>query len=523
MSISPITGRILAVNLLALGILVAGLLYLGEYRRSLIKSELAALRIQAEMFAVALAEGSNRADGPAARHFLAETVAQMVDRLVETTGARARVFSSDGGLVSDSDRLLGRRRMVQVEILPPPDEGTGFTGLLLDTYDALTGVLLGNDDLPPYQENPQQRASDYAEVIRALNGEGIGALRSAGASGMVLSVAVPVQRYKRVLGAVMLSKGSRSIDLAVFEVRRDILGVFAVSLAITVLLSLYLARTIARPLRRLAVAAERVRRGHHREHRIPDFAGRKDEIGELARGLKDMTETLWERMDAIESFAADVAHEIKNPLTSLRSAVETIARVKEPDQQRQLMTIIEEDVRRLDRLIGDISDFSRLDAELSRADPAPVDLEPMLAALADVHGAPANNGDDEGGIRVIVDREPQLVVPGLEASLSRVFHNLIGNAVSFSPPGGTVTITAAHRGGRVEISVEDEGPGIPEGSEDRIFQRFYTRRPDSEKFGTHSGLGLSISRQIVEAHGGTVFAENRDGGGARFVVRLPEK
>jgi len=236
-----------------------------------------------------------------------------------------------------------------------------------------------------------------------------------------------------------------------------------------------------------------------------------------------MTEALWSRMDAIEAFAADVSHEIKNPLTSLKSAVETAARLKDPEQQRKLMDVIQEDVERLDRLITDISDASRLDAELSRAEMAPVNISKMIATLADIH----THAGGENAPSLVVDAEDALLVPGMEDRLVQVFRNLIGNAVSFSPARGASIRLAAHRDGAFIIAtVQDQGPGIPEGKEQDIFNRFYTERPDSEDFGRHSGLGLSISKQIVEAHGGAIFAETVHDKhdqvlGARFTVRLP--
>jgi len=308
-------------------------------------------------------------------------------------------------------------------------------------------------------------------------------------------------------------------------VRRDILKVFGVVLVVTVLLSIYLAGTIARPLRRLALAAERVSHDRGRTQQIPDMSSRRDEIGELAGTLREMTEALWSRMDAIESFAADVAHEIKNPLTSLRSAVETAARLKDPEQQKKLMAIIADDVGRLDRLITDISDASRLDAELSRGEATVADISAMLAMLADIH-----NTTHEQGVQVKLERTDgrggPLNVLGQEGRLAQVFRNLISNAYSFSPDSGRITVTVSREGATVRVDVDDEGPGIPPGAEKRIFERFYTERPDKEKFGTHSGLGLNISAQIVEAHDGSLDAANRtdlSGNviGARFTVRLP--
>jgi two-component system sensor histidine kinase ChvG len=367
-------------------------------------------------------------------------------------------------------------------------------------------------------------------VQRALKGDMASAVRSEREAGMLLlSVAVPVQRYKQVLGAVLLSSDSTEIDQAIRSVRFEILKVFVIALGVTVLLSIYLAGTIARPIRRLAAAAERVRRGHGRHVLIPDFTRRGDEIGDLSGAFREMTNALWARMDAIEHFAADVAHEIKNPLTSLRSAVETAARVDDPHKQRRLLAVVLEDVQRLDRLITDISDASRLDAELSRLEFEPVMIGRMLGTLVDIYRSTAAERAPQltlslGGAAGTAAGD--LVVPGIESRLVQVFRNLIANAISFSPPGAVIHIAAQRQDDAVTVVIDDEGPGIPSGKLGAIFERFYTERPAGEKFGTHSGLGLSISKQIVEAHRGSIRAENRLGSdgrviGARFVVRLP--
>ena len=322
----------------------------------------------------------------------------------------------------------------------------------------------------------------------------------------------------------MLSSGSAEIEEELRTVRLELLRIFGVALLVTVLLSFYLAGTIARPIRRLAAAAERAR-GRRARVEIPDFTRRGDEIGDLSRSLREMTDALWQRMSAIESFAADVAHEIKNPLSSLRSAVETVARIEDPTNQRRLMAVILNDVQRLDRLITDISDASRLDAELGRLELEPVDIAAMLRALADVHDATRTNVSPRL-VLAIGKSERDLVVAGIETRLSQVFRNIIGNAISFSEPLGEIRLAARHDGRAVLVTVEDEGPGIPDEKLSAIFDRFYSERPHGEQFGTHSGLGLSISKQIVEAHRGTIWAENRkDAGGAtigaRFSVRLP--
>ena len=523
--LSPLTRRILTLNVLALAIPVVGLLYLDDYRANMVDSEIEALRTVGEMFAGALGSGGVASDPLGEERLSVETTRHMVRRLADASKSRARLFDRDGALLADSLRLTGPGGQIEIEVLPPERAKGPMGDLLAHLYDRVVGLLPEGHSLPLYHETAGQRVADYPEVGRALVGEAASAVRSDGAGGMVLSVAVPVQRYRQVLGALLLSTDGRRIDEAVRAVRFDILRVFGVALAVTVLLSLYLAGTIARPIHRLAEAAERVRHGQGRQTAIPDFGRRRDEIGDLAGALREMTEALWQRMDAIERFAADVAHEIKNPLTSLRSAVETVARIEDPGQQRKLMGIILDDVQRLDRLISDISEASRLDAELSRAETAPVDLASMLGALAGVHEATAG---DRHGPRLELDIAPHqnLRVRGIESRLAQVMGNLIGNAVSFSPPDGVIRLAAWRDGAFVRITVADDGPGIPPGKLAAIFDRFYSERPAGEKFGTHSGLGLSISKQIVEAQGGTIVAENRqdEAGrilGARFVVSLP--
>jgi two-component system sensor histidine kinase ChvG len=519
--ISPITRRILAVNLLALIILVSGMLYMGEYKRTLIETEFARLRSQAELFAAAMGEGAVSADNRLGQRLAADITRKMVRRMVETTGTRARLFANDGTLIADSRYLRGAVGLIEVLELPPLEETSPPMATLVEFYDYLSKLIPHQESYPSYVENAVQHASDYTTVVSALAGDPKSHVLKLHDS-LTLIVAVPVQRYKEVLGAIMLSKQDHEISATLFQVRLNILAISAVALVITVLLSLYLAGTISQPLHRLSVAAERVRHGKSRQHKIPRFKDRDDEIGDLADALFEMTKALWQRMDAIENFAADVAHEIKNPLTSLRSAVETVARVKDSDQQRKLMSIIQDDVVRLDRLLTDISDASRLDAELSRAVMKPVNISPILSTLVDAYRI----SEDPDAPNVRMEEIDDLTVSGIESRLAQVFRNMIGNAISFSPKDGDIIVSAIKNETTVEISVTDQGPGIPEGKEADIFNRFYTERPESEMFGSHSGLGLSISRQIVETHEGEMFAENRrkeEGAvcGARFVVRLP--
>ncbi len=519
---SSLTGRILAINVIALVIVVIGMLYLDAYRRGLIETKGEALRTQGEVIAGALGE-SVVVVGDESEPFIdAGAARQLLRRLVVPIKTRARLFDAQGELVADSRWLLGAGGLVQAEVLPPSAGAVRRAANAV--YAWVVSRLPPRETLETYVESAVQRAGDYQEVGVALAGESARALRDAGSAGVILSVAVPVQKFKQVQGALMLSTSIDDVENRVREVRLTILELFALGLGVTVLLSIFLAGTIARPVRRLAEAADAVRHGHGSAADIPDFSRRGDEIGDLSVALSDMTKTLSERMDAIERFAADVAHEIKNPLTSLRSAVEATACVTNPEQQQKLLAVVREDVLRLDRLISDISDASRLDAELARAEPEPVDLGLMLAAFVEVHRETAAEGTPALELEAAAD--VPLVVSGVEQRLAQVFENIIANARSFSPPGGTIRLSARRLGDWIEVAVEDDGPGIPAGKLGAIFERFYSERPDGEQFGTHSGLGLSISRQIVEAHGGTIKAANRydsNGAvaGARFTVRLP--
>lgn len=549
---SPLTLRILAVNVLALAILLGGLLYLSTYQQWLIDKELSALSTEAKIFAGALGEGAMQ---PATDEFNEPTnelsyelARQMVRRLVETTDTRTRLFAPNGELIADSRVLGGRKGTVQIEELPPLREGNRLTEIGIAIYDYIVNAVPEREHLPAYPGEKDPAAQNFPDVMKALSGEDgnnvwrIG--RPDGRSDMVLTVAVPVQRYKKVLGAVYISRGGTAVDVAVREFRLDILRLFAITLGVTVLLSFYLAGTIARPIRRLAQAADAVSHGHGRQVMIPQLARRHDEVGDLSVSLREMTDAIWSRMDAIERFAADVAHEIKNPLTSMRSAVETVQRVKTEEQRQRLLSIIQHDVQRLDRLISDISNASRLDAELSRARAEPADIGQMLSMLSNIHEATLGNAEtlrevasETGGdvaqvpepVRVEVDlpnTRNGLVVPGLAGRLTQVFQNLLSNALSFSPPGGVVRFKARSFPDRVEVTCEDQGPGIPEGKLEAIFDRFYSERPKSEAFGKHSGLGLSISKQIIDAHQGQIFAGNIKGPdgtvqGARFTVVLP--
>lgn len=521
--LSRLTWRILAINLFAVAILFVGVLYLDRYQNSLIEAELDALSRQGHVFARALGEVAVVPDPFFHTRLHDGRVSRTLRRIGPTLGTRARVFAPDGRLIADSAVLSGPGGGVKIHQLPVLEE-RGFMSVINKLYDQMMNWLPSRSNIPLYLEMQEQSAKHYQEAVYALRGDRAYAVRAQDGGGLVISVAVPVQEYRQILGALMLSREGDEIDEAMRAVRLEILGIFAVVITITTLLSLYLAGSITGPIVRLAHAAENIREHHHSTEEIPDFTKRKDEIGDLSRSIREMTAALRARIDAIESFAADVAHEIKNPLTSLRSAVETVAKVEDPGQRQKLMDIIKDDVDRVDRLISDISDASRLDAELSREDQGVVDITGLLKGLAEVYAATEKNKHIE--MRWEIPQDSHLAVIGFENRLVQVVRNIVTNAIGFSPEDGTLAIKAWEEMGRVYITVEDDGPGIPDGKLEAIFDRFYTERPSSEKFGTHSGLGLSISKQIIDAHNGTIRVENRMSHkgeviGARFVIQLP--
>ena len=535
--ISPLTLRILAINILALALLLAGLLYLDQYREGLVQAKIDILGINGTIIAGALGEaaGTEPSGLPVLKPRAART---MVRRLVALTGARARLFDDRGRLIADSRVLISSGR--EVIARPLDAETRNDDPFYVRFADWLGHLLHQRNDLPLYQDIERQSATNFAEALGALEGEPAQSRRVTSDGEVIISVAIPVQRFKKILGALMLSAGTADVERSVASARLAILGVFVVALGVTVLLSLYLAASIVRPLHRLAEAAETVRRHTGKREPIPDMRGRGDEIGDLSGALWEMTDALYERLDAIEGFAADVAHEIRNPLTSIKSAVEVLEKSNDPEARSRLVGIITDDIHRLDRLIGDISDASRLDAELSRSEASPLDLVALSETLIDMArtGPATKNGLSTGEaptFELVVEsemgvaRNPDgtLMIPGMADRLGQVLRNLLDNAVSFSPPGGLVLLRVVDAGNFARLIVEDQGPGIPPGKFEAVFDRFYSERPEKEDFGAHSGLGLSISMQIVEAHDGSLTAENLtdENGtvvGARFEVRLPK-
>ena len=528
--VSPLLRRILLVNALPLALLVVALLYLDQYRNGLLEAQIGALREQARVFAGALGESAVRTTDPENPRLVPEVARSLLRRLTEPTpDAQAKLFGPDGTTLADSRvrETLGGRVVVD-PLPPPPDHGPIFAWITW-AYDAVMDLLPSQRLVPTVEGEARDMQLDVKEEVRLRSAndsrETPPYIRRTRDNRLLVTVAVPVERDRKTVGIISLTREAREVDAGVFTVRMSILGLFGMALALTVLLSWYLSLTIARPILRLADAAADMREGKGRTGNVPaPLLARRDEVGVLATALSDSASALWARMDAIERFAADVAHEIKNPLSSIRSAIETLPRIEDPARQRQLLSIIGQDVVRLDRLISDVSDASRLDAELSRVTAESVDVVPLLEALRELDEA---TRDTENDPRLEVVAPPAGArVWAVPDRLVQVLHNLIGNARSFSPPRGRIIVSVRESGPMVEMTVEDEGPGIPEANLEHIFDRFYSERPKGEKFGQHSGLGLSISRQIIEALHGHISAENRRDAagkviGARFIVRLP--
>jgi two-component system sensor histidine kinase ChvG len=551
-----LTLLILAVNIVPILVLVAGLLSLGQYRDNLIRESQKALNERARNFATAIGEGAVRPAENGKPFLFAKPdeievlVPELSRRMVRSLGdsekkddsgfeTRIRLFDEVGRMVADSEELASPNGLVEIVPLDAPAENSGFSAMMSYLGAQLFEILPTKYSLPPYPEAISKQISAYPDAYGAQKtGKVTGTAWQDRDGRIMLTAAAPVLKAGQSLGVIHITNSGRDIETGMARVRYDVMTAALAALSLTIFMSLYLSGTIGRPLKNLAHAAEQVRESKGRQIEIPDYSRRNDEIGELSIALRHMTHALWDRMDAVERFAADVSHELKNPLTSLRSAVETAARVTKAEDREKLMKIIHHDVQRLDRLISDISHASRLDAELSREAHGEIDLVQLLEQLTSAHREPlaraaegeagedAAAGGESSPLRLEVPEEGRWIARGNGSRLAQVFENLIGNALSFSPPDAQVIVRLAREGNMIVVTVSDRGPGIPENKLETIFERFYTERPAHESYGGHSGLGLSIARQIVLAHGGQIRAENirnaADGvAGARFTVALP--
>ncbi len=542
---SPLARKIITFNILGLVVLVGGVLYLNPFRESLLYQREQSLVMSAELVADifeievarpplpmvvpnAAAPAGTDAPAPVAGALTAERVAEILPMVHLHEGGNVLVFDREGALLGSTE---GLRPPADIEVIGLEREhgSTIITDGLSRAWDAISGLLASAKDPRLVQYDSVLRAREFLGDALAGKTRIVSATGAYGESTYFITS--PIQVNGEVVGAIALESSGGLVESLVRAEREQILQMFLIAILVSIGLSLVLASTIANPLADLAAAAEigrdkNARKVNPGRVRIPDLTGRPDEIGRLSKALRGMVAALYDRIDANEQFAADVAHEIKNPLASLRSAIGSLRFVKKEEQRDKLLDVVEHDVRRLDRLVSDISNASRLDSELVKEEEESFDLLKMLRNLAEYLGNEAH----QRGVDFITDlpAEP-IVINGLEARLAQVFVNLISNATSFCEEGDAIRVWARQRDNRVLVVVEDTGPGIPEQALTKIFNRFYSQRPENQ-FGNNSGLGLAISKQIVEAHGGVIWAENirptdaditSDPLGARFVVGLP--
>ena len=494
-----LTHRILALNILTLLLVALSTLYLDVFRNRLSKERTHQARMETAITAAAMS------------HVPQSNWAPLLATASRVTGDRFRLYGPDGALQIDSWRLTGPT----YELRDPKTQN--WTQDVARALDHGFNLVVGARSLDDYAEPPVDRLAAWPEGVRAKSlGRPTTEVRNAPDLTPVISSAVPFDG-----GVLLATDNDRTFTKTVRKQRSLIVGAMTLVILFSILVSMFFARTIVRPLRRLALAAHRVRLGRAREVKVPRLPRRSDEIGLLARSVSDMSQSLRQRIDNIEAFAADVTHELKNPLASLRSAVDGLDRVDDPELRQKLMAIAREDVRRLDRLINDISEAARTDAELLRAEFERVDLGPLMEHIVSSWETRREKGDAR--LAFARPRKDTAVVMGKPDRLARAINAIIDNAVSFSPPGGLVEIAAAHVGDEIRIRIDDEGPGVPPEAREAIFNRFHSVRPEGENFGRHSGLGLAIAQAIVKGHDGEIDVHDRDDApsGARFTIRLP--
>jgi two-component system sensor histidine kinase ChvG len=555
--------RIIFANSIGLLILLGGIFYLSQYHAWLIDAKRDSLRAQGEIVAAAIAanatvetgrivldpdrlpelEGSRspfRDDAFAALQLpiAPERVTPIVRRLLPSTDTRARVYAQDGTLIVDTAQLLTRGQVAR-----PGDDQQGGRVKVKNAWTRFMAWLT-RGDLPVYREIGTANGTAYPEVRMALTSGWATPMLLVNEKGeQIVSMAVPIQYRKATLGVLLLSTRPGEIDEILAEERNIIVALALIALAATLLASMVLARTIAGPMRRLSEAAENVSRNIRTRHDLPQLSRRADEVGQMAAAFRKMTASLYQRIEASERFAEDVAHELKNPLTAARSTAEALAYAKTPETRQVLMREIQEELKRLNKLITDVSNAARMDAQLAIEEIEPVDVRDVLRGVVDVFNDMLAHDTKRVVLDIVAapDNPVAFIVQAHEVRLGRVITNLLDNAISFSPDGGVVTVSARSTGNEVEIIVDDQGPGIPAENMEAIFKRFYSDRPQTDRtVGKNSGLGLSMSREIVTTYGGRIWASNRMAGpdaperaaenqttlaegvaGARFIVRLP--
>lgn len=551
--------RIVFINLLGLIIFVAGVFYLSGFRASLLTVKVQSLEEQGKILAAVISASSTarshqdseldldtllkqypedieaKPQSPPQfahiddkRTLDPQKIAPLLQKTVQLTNTRARVYEADGSHVLDSNGFIAPGQVIRP--LTPPKEVEERRKGIFSEFTKIIASWLDHNQLPRDFDVAQGNGKAYEEVTAALAGEQTKIFRVNEKDQTIVSVATPIKGAdKSVIGVLLLSTQGVEIDLAVAGARQEIIRVAIVALIVNFISSIYLTGTIAGPTRGLSNAAKRVKNNIKTQHEIPNLTHRPDEIGELSGALREMTSALYARLEAIESFAADVSHELKNPLTSLKSAVETLPLAQRDEDREHLMEVILNDVSRLNRLITDISSASRLDSELAMEEKTPIDIVRLVKAITNVF----NDIHRDDCTDVLLDTRQiapgsSLIVYGHDGRLGQVFNNLLDNAISFTPDGKPVRLIIRYIDKSVEIIIEDCGPGIPEDNLEKIFARFYTDRPGDNAFRENSGLGLNISQQIVLAHKGKIRAENiyhnsdrSERKGARFIVELP--
>jgi len=518
---SKLTATLYLIILLPIVIALIGFLYLDQYKNTLISQELSGLRRQADTLAVMI----NKLEKDSAsviRRSLSMDSAMLLNPLAgRESEVRIRLFQPDGTLLADTSGLSQFAPNVEVFRLPKFDEELIILEWIKNAKNKILNFFAFEKSYPIYIEKVNISAIEFEEVLQALSGMNATMVRKSNSGNLILSAAVPIEDARRVRGALMLSVEGDRIQEDIYQLQYSFLKIFIYVFILTLILGYIFSRRITFPISKLARSADLIRASRNQNVLgATFFSNRKDEIGDLARSLDKMTKDLWKRMDAIASFAADVSHELKNPLTSLRSAVETLSKVKNETQKSRLIKVILEDTVRLDRLISDISAASKLDSDLSKDERKKININKLISSLVDIRKTSLK------GIKIILNLDEEVYVMGNEDRLVQVLDNLIRNAISFSPKKGKVTFKSLQKNGKIYISILDQGPGIPENKLKTIFERFYSERPLEEEFGTHTGLGLSIVKQIIIAHNGEVYAENllgqnRNVLGSKFTFILP--
>ena len=500
----PLRTRILVIILLPVLLYPIIIIYFNKYQDILIRSEFAAIERQGLTLTKALALAENQYGLIQRNQVSSPALQSLIPRVKYGSNIRARLFDMYGNLIADTKASMKYTPFVKISPLPSVNDNSFFKKYLTSFVSLFSNLISRPLDLPLYKENIKFKFNSFPEVINALKGNNTKVLRQDKIGKLFLSVAIPIKNIRMVRGAVLLTVSGEKIEQELVDLETELFKAFGLILLATLSLAFYFGRSITNPIIKLAKEADKISEDKMlKAFNLTELKSRKDEIGNLAQSFFEMTRELQSRIDHIAEFAADVAHELKNPISSMRSASETIGKIKNVKEQRQLIKVIQNDVERVDRLINDISAASRLDAELSRIEMTKINISDLLSTLIDIRSSTINCNIN------FFKEVDKCYIWGNENRIAQVFDNLIQNAASFSNNDCRIDIRLEKNSEKIIILVEDNGPGFSEVGINKVFDRFYTERPKTEKFGNHSGLGLSISKQILEAHSGTIEAFNR--------------